>query len=51
MFATTAAASRQLSSPVPGEALTRYAVTVITAVIAMMTFAFSLGNVTSCVWP
>jgi len=34
------------TSPVPGEALTRYAVTVITAVIAVMTFAFSLGNVT-----
>jgi len=30
----------------PGEALTRRAVTVITAAIVMMTFAFSLGNVT-----
>jgi hypothetical protein len=30
----------------PGEALTRRAVTVITAAIVMMTFTFSLGNVT-----
>src|ERR1700733_13846423 len=30
----------------PGEALTRRAVTVITATIVVMTFAFSLGNVT-----
>ena len=30
----------------PGEALTRRAVTVITAAIVAMTFAFSLGNVT-----
>ena len=30
----------------PGEALTRRAVTVITAAIVVMTFAFSLGNVT-----
>jgi len=30
----------------PGEALTRRAVTVITASVVMMTFAFSLGNVT-----
>jgi hypothetical protein len=29
-----------------GEALTRRAVTVITAAIVVMTFAFSLGNVT-----
>ena len=33
------------TSPVPGEALTRYAVTIITAVIAVMTFTFSLDNV------
>jgi hypothetical protein len=45
MPATISAASRQHSS-VPGEALTRYAVTVITAAIVAMTFAFSLGNVT-----
>lgn len=32
--------------PVPGEALTRRAVTVITSVIAIMTFIFSFGNVT-----
>jgi hypothetical protein len=31
---------------IPGEALTRGAVSVITAVIAVMTFSFSLGNVT-----
>jgi hypothetical protein len=30
----------------PGEALTRRAVTVVTAAIMLMTFAFSLGNVT-----
>src|ERR1035438_3947282 len=30
----------------PGEALTRRAVTAITAAIVLMTFAFSLGNVT-----
>jgi hypothetical protein len=30
----------------PGETLTRRAVTVITASIVVMTFAFSLGNVT-----
>jgi hypothetical protein len=32
--------------PLPGEALTRRAVTVITAAIVVMSFAFSLGNVT-----
>lgn len=32
--------------PIQGEALTRRAVTVITAAIVVMTFAFSLGNVT-----
>lgn len=31
---------------IPGESLTRWAVTVITGAIAVMTFAFSLGNVT-----
>ena len=30
----------------PGEALTRRAITAITAAIVAMTFAFSLGNVT-----
>ena len=39
--------SRSKASPVlPGEALTRRAVTVVTAAIVVMTFAFSLGNVT-----
>jgi hypothetical protein len=32
--------------PLPGEALTRHAVIIITAAIVVMTFAFSLGNVT-----
>jgi hypothetical protein len=36
----------QTSLPLPGEALTRRAVTVITAAIIVMAFAFSLGNVT-----
>jgi hypothetical protein len=36
----------QTSLPLPGEALTRRAVTVITAAIVVMAFAFSLGNVT-----
>lgn len=30
----------------PGEALTRRAITAVTAAIVLMTFAFSLGNVT-----
>lgn len=34
------------SRPAPGEALTRRAVTAVTAAIVAMTFAFSLGNVT-----
>jgi hypothetical protein len=34
------------NATIPGEALTRRAVTVITAAIVVMTFAFSLGNVT-----
>ncbi|WP_300613452.1 hypothetical protein [Trebonia sp.] len=42
----TPAASGQASPAVPGEALTRRAVTVITAAIVIMAFAFSLGNVT-----
>jgi hypothetical protein len=36
----------QASPALPGEALTRRAVTVITAAIVAMAFAFSLGNVT-----
>jgi hypothetical protein len=40
------AASEKASRPLPGEPLTRRAVTVITAAITVMTFAFSLGNVT-----
>ena len=40
------AASDEARLPVRGEALTRHAVTVITAAIVVMTFAFSLGNVT-----
>jgi hypothetical protein len=39
-------ASEQARLLLPGEALTRHAVTVITAAIVVMTFAFSLGNVT-----
>jgi hypothetical protein len=39
-------ASNEVRLPVRGEALTRHAVTVITAAIVVMTFAFSLGNVT-----
>lgn len=41
------AASGEAGLPLPGEVLTRRAVTVITAAIVVMTFAFSLGNVTS----
>jgi hypothetical protein len=40
------AASDEARAHLPGEALTRHAVTVITAAIVVMTFAFSLGNVT-----
>jgi hypothetical protein len=40
------AASAEAGLPLPGEALTRRAVTIITAAIVIMTFAFSLGNVT-----
>jgi hypothetical protein len=39
-------AAGEASLSPPGEALTRRAVTVITAAIVVMTFAFSLGNVT-----
>jgi hypothetical protein len=41
------AASKQAHLPLPGEALTRRAITVITAAIVVMSFAFSLGNVTT----
>lgn len=41
------ASSAEARIQLAGEALTRRAVTVITAAIADMTFAFSLGNVTS----
>ena len=40
------AAPEEARLPLPGEALTRRAITVITAAIVVMTFAFSLGNVT-----
>ena len=40
------AATRDAKLPLPGEALTRRAITVTTAAIVVMTFAFSLGNVT-----
>ena len=44
---TPAAVTREQSLPAqPGEALTRQAVTAVTIAIVMMTFAFSLGNVT-----
>ena len=43
---TSASASDETRFPLPGEALTRRAVTVITAAIVVMSFAFSLGNVT-----
>jgi hypothetical protein len=39
-------ASKQARLPLPGEVMTRRAVTVITAAIVVMSFAFSLGNVT-----
>jgi hypothetical protein len=41
-----AAPSADARLPLPSEALTRRAVTVITASIVVLTFAFSLGNVT-----
>src|ERR1700722_7141804 len=40
------AVPEQAGLALPGEALTRRAVTVVTAAIVVMTFAFSLGNVT-----
>jgi hypothetical protein len=40
------AASKQARLVLPGEVLTRRAITVITAAIVVMSFAFSLGNVT-----
>jgi hypothetical protein len=40
--------SEQERPGLPGEALTRRAVTAIAAAIMVMTFAFSLGNVTKC---
>jgi hypothetical protein len=44
---TSAAVTREQGLPAqPGEALTRQAVTAVTIAIVMMTFAFSLGNVT-----
>src|SRR5580700_8025591 len=43
---THASVLQQGPQALPGEALTRRAVTVITAAIVVMTFAFSLGNVT-----
>ena len=46
MRTSAPAASDEARLPLPGEALTRHAVTVITAAIVVMTFAFSLGNVT-----
>ncbi len=46
MPALTPAAPGQGSSAQPGEVLTRRAVTAVTAAIVVMTFAFSLGNVT-----
>jgi hypothetical protein len=42
----TLTAPREARPSPPGEALTRRAITVITAAIVVMTFAFSLGNVT-----
>ena len=46
MRTTPAAAPGQDRAALPGGALTRRAVTVITASVVLMTFAFSLGNVT-----
>ena len=44
---THAAVTREQSLPAqPGETLTRRAVTAVTVAIVVMTFAFSLGNVT-----
>ena len=46
MLVSTPAVSEQGRQAQPGEALTRRAVTAVTAAIVLMTFAFSLGNVT-----
>ena len=46
MHSPTPTAPEQSRVVLPGEVLTRRAVTVITAAIVVMTFAFSLGNVT-----
>jgi hypothetical protein len=42
----TSAATAAAGLPLPGEALTRRAITAISAAIVIMAFAFSLGNVT-----
>ncbi len=46
MPTSASAASNQAPLPLPGEALTRRSITVVTAIIVALTFAFSLGNVT-----
>jgi len=46
MHAIPAAVAEHGQPGLPGEAVTRRAVTVITAAIVVLTFAFSLGNVT-----
>ena len=46
MRTSTPAATGDAKLSLPGEALTRRAITVTTAAIVVMTFAFSLGNVT-----
>ena len=46
MPTSVSAAKKQACLPLPGEALTRRAITVITTAIVVMSFAFSLGNVT-----
>ena len=44
--APVSAVAEQAPFTLPGEALTRRAVTAVTASIMVITFAFSLGNVT-----
>ena len=46
MPAIVPAAPGEARFPLPGAALTRRAITVITAAIVVLTFAFSAGNVT-----
>ena len=46
MRTSAPAASDEVRLPLPGEALTRRAISVITATVVLMTFSFSLGNVT-----